>query len=421
MKKSKLLLTALLGASLFGLASCNNAVSEESKESISSNESVSESTSDGEYTDSITESLKFTRNIEGKTFLTNGVEEATVTRLTDGDTSTFRTKSGTSVTVRYLAVDTPESTAGYDKWGKAASKWNASILSKATSIILESNGSKPEKDTNGTRYLAFVWYKLAGDTEYKNLNLQTVEEAYSRNTGTSSTNKYNSYFTEAAKKAQKANLRLYNKHAVDIYFPETITNVSIKDLLENSSNYYDSSTDVPTRVAFEAYITDVEVSSSGFTTATVSQNINGTIYSYGIVAGYSGSGEARLFSADTMNAGSLIYICGFTNGENQLHGVLAGDAFLNTGKEYANIKQSFYYLDMSNATISAAYIASDIRYVEVTIDSKTYKVELKNSTKTEAEMAGLVGKKFSAPTYSQDDSSTTNIEMYAYDSQVQTK
>ena len=122
-----------------------------------------------------------------------------------------------------------------------------------------------------------------------------------------------------------------------------------------------------------------------------------------------------------MNAGSLIYICGFTNGENQLHGVLAGDAFLNTGKEYANIKQSFYYLDMSNATISEAYIASDIRYVEVTIDSKTYKVELKNSTKTEAEMAGLVGKKFSAPTYSQDDSSTTNIEMFAYDSQVQTK
>ena len=55
------------------------------------------------------------------------------------------------------------------------------------------------------------------------------------------------------------------------------------------------------------------------------------------------------------------------------------------------------------------------------LDSKTYKVELKNSTKTEAEMAGLVGKKFSAPTYSQDDSSTTNIEMFAYDSQVQTK
>jgi hypothetical protein len=97
MKKRKLLLEVLLGASLFGLASCNKVIETSSNSTPSESESKpseSESSSSSEeYKDTVTESLKLNRSIVGQQLFGTGLEEVTLSRLTDGDTSTFKTKT----------------------------------------------------------------------------------------------------------------------------------------------------------------------------------------------------------------------------------------------------------------------------------------------------------------------------------------
>jgi endonuclease YncB( thermonuclease family) len=422
MKKRKLLLEVLLGASLFGLASCNKVIETSSNSTPSESESKpseSESSSSSEeYKDTVTESLKLNRSIVGQQLFGTGLEEVTLSRLTDGDTSTFKTKTTKkTLTVRYLGIDTPESTAGYDKWGKAASKWNASILSKATTILLEAEGTEPGKDSNGSRYLCYVWYKLPGDTNYKNYNLQCVEEGFSDYTGSADTCKYNKYFVEARNKAFNAGKRIHGDE-VDIYYPETLTPVTIKELNEHKDLYFNKETDVPTRVMFDAFITNIESSSSGFITAKVGQNIDGDIYEYSISVGYASSGEGKIFTNSNKAKGSLIHICGFTTADGDLHGLTAGDAFLAKGDEYTRVIKSVYVVNITNAPISKAYVEDGKHYIEVTFNGQNYKIEIKNSTYTAETLTALVGKNVSGTIYNQDNSSTTIVEMLCYNKNI---
>ena len=116
----------------------------------------------------VTATCKIQRTgIESKTFAKNGVEQCEIVRFTDGDTSTVKTKnSQETYTIRYLSIDTAESTIGYEKWGKAASVWNKSILSKATDLVIEAEKTTPENDSNGTRWL--------GIKEKATLNIETI-------------------------------------------------------------------------------------------------------------------------------------------------------------------------------------------------------------------------------------------------------
>lgn len=96
----------------------------------------------------------------------------------DGDTSHFEVPksfdaSGT-VKARYLAVDTPESTGQIEEWGKAASAFTKEKLSNAVSIMIESDDDSWNFDGNG-RYLVWVWYKTAEDEEYRNLNIELLQ------------------------------------------------------------------------------------------------------------------------------------------------------------------------------------------------------------------------------------------------------
>ena len=77
---------------------------------------------------------------------------------------------------RYLAINTPESTGQIEEWGKAASKFTRSKLENATSIIIESNDENWNLDSTGGRYLLWVWYKPEGSTEYRNLNIDILQE-----------------------------------------------------------------------------------------------------------------------------------------------------------------------------------------------------------------------------------------------------
>ena len=111
------------------------------------------------------------------------------TNYVDGDTTQFTSYNGNyTVKVRYLGVDTPESTSEVEEWGRSASLFNKSILKKAKYVIIQSAGSaktgkKAPADLDGyQRSLAYVWYSNEDNPtkdSFRNLNLELVYNGYS--------------------------------------------------------------------------------------------------------------------------------------------------------------------------------------------------------------------------------------------------
>ena len=121
------------------------------------------------------------------------------TNYVDGDTTQFTSYNGLyTIKVRYLGVDTPESTSEVEEWGKSASLFNQSCLKKATHVIVQSAASamgvydeetqtvlptygQADLDTY-QRSLAYVWYTDVPNPtkdDFRNLNLELVYEGYS--------------------------------------------------------------------------------------------------------------------------------------------------------------------------------------------------------------------------------------------------
>lgn len=107
--------------------------------------------------------------------------------VTDGDTANFTTVDGTYMRVRFLGINTPESTAKVEAWGVKASMWMASVFEKAVDFCLVVDADAyGTLDSSGSRALAFVWYKTAADdalhpNQWRLYNLECVEQCYSKN------------------------------------------------------------------------------------------------------------------------------------------------------------------------------------------------------------------------------------------------
>lgn len=153
-------------------------------------------------TSDISDELKIDFDYEGKSFINDGVGEVTLVSTTDGDTARFRDSvTNETFRLRFLGIDTPESTITTDPWGKAASDYAANRLHAAKQIILESEGS--QTDTYG-RYLGWVW--LDG----KLYNLQVIQEAYSNST-CGKTSKYFEWMSKADITASKTGRRFFGE------------------------------------------------------------------------------------------------------------------------------------------------------------------------------------------------------------------
>jgi len=156
---------------------------------------------DTRYTDALVLETSF----EGKEFIANGIGEVTLGLCVDGDTVTVRSGS-TNITIRFLGINTPESTGKVEPWGKPASTFTKEKLTSANSIVLEAEG---ERTDNNGRYLAWVWYQAEAGDQYRLLNLEIIEEAYSFFTMGST--KYHETFISAHYKNTSIKKRLYGE------------------------------------------------------------------------------------------------------------------------------------------------------------------------------------------------------------------
>lgn len=167
-------------------------------------------------------------------------QEVTVHQFIDGDTTHFNVPKSISANgvlkARYLAINTPESTGAIEEWGKAASKFTRSKLENATSIILESDTSNWDLDSTGARHLVWIWYKTAEMTDYRNLNLEILQEGLAI-ASNSANNTYGEYCVSAIEQARNNQLYVYsNKVDPDFYYGEAIQ-VTVKELATNPQKY----------------------------------------------------------------------------------------------------------------------------------------------------------------------------------------
>lgn len=340
-------------------------------------------TNDGEKIyDKVTKTMKLNKSYEGKSFLTDGIGLATVNRYTDGDTTSFRlVEEGTVIAIRYYEIDTPESTGGVEKWGKAASNFTKHILESATEIVLESStGGAAEKDAYGTRYLGYVWYRTSLGGSFKCLNLQIVENGYSRNTGMNTgVYPYYSYFQKAEEAAERNALHIFSNKD-DPLFNDKPIDTTIKEIwqkLTPSDNpayednkgydpeFYNADADSGAKVRFMAYMESVTVSSSDtFTFRAVYYNSEtGERDEIDIYCMYSNNPQSRL------HLGGLYQVTGSIQshgGGFQISGITYNTILLNT-KDNTLEKQTDYYLTFDNSVAYRHPQYENTLYTNVTV------------------------------------------------------
>jgi len=155
----------------------------------------------------------------------------------DGDTTHFETIDGTQigeldyVKARYLSINTPESTGVIEPWGKKASNFTKEHLKQATEIIIESDSDKWDLDSTGGRYLLWIWYKTAEDTDYRNLNLEILQEGLAYGSNVSS-NVYGQIAFKILSQSKNLKLHVFNKNVKDpdFYYGKDAVNTTLKEL-----------------------------------------------------------------------------------------------------------------------------------------------------------------------------------------------
>lgn len=177
--------------------------------------------------------------------------EVTVKMMIDGDTTHFNAPADTftagTLKARYLAVNTPESTGKIEEWGKQASNFTKEKLSTATSIIVESDDENWNVDSTGDRHLVWVWYLAPGETEYRNLNLELLQNGLGRASNTQG-NRYGSTCMAALNQAKTLELRMHSTERDPLFYYGTVQETNLKELRLNIADYEG------TQVAFDGIV-----------------------------------------------------------------------------------------------------------------------------------------------------------------------
>ena len=166
--------------------------------------------------------------------------EVTVKTYVDGDTVHFNVPGdvmpGGVLKARFLAVNTPESTGKIEEWGKKASNFTKEKLQNAASIIIESDNTTWNADSTGGRYLVWVWYKTADMDEYRNLNIEILQNglAIASNSGG---NIYGTVALAAIAQAKALKLNVHSGQKDPNFFYGEAVELDLKELRTNVSEY----------------------------------------------------------------------------------------------------------------------------------------------------------------------------------------
>lgn len=190
-------------------------------------------------------------------------QEVTVRMFIDGDTTHFDPYKDSTITTyneadfadtdgyvkaRYLAINTPESTGKIEEWGKEASNFTHSKLEKAKSIVIESDNDKWNVDSTGERYLLWVWYLPEDGTEYRNLNIEILQEGLAIGSSTAN-NRYGTIASAALEQAKVLERCIFSgERAPGFYYGAAIP-VTLKELRCHVSEYENK------KVAVEGVVT----------------------------------------------------------------------------------------------------------------------------------------------------------------------
>ena len=166
--------------------------------------------------------------------------ETTVKYFIDGDTTHFNVPDSIYETgilkARYLAVDTPESTGQIEPWGKRAAAFTRTKLEGAESIIIESNDGNWNHDSTGERFLVWVWYKTEGASDYRNLNVELLQEGLAKGTGLLEIC-YSDICKKVQSQAELHELYVYSKAKDDDFYDGDAIPMTLKELKMNISAY----------------------------------------------------------------------------------------------------------------------------------------------------------------------------------------
>ena len=222
------------------------------------------------------------------------------TNYVDGDTTQFTSYNGNyTVKVRYLGVDTPESTSEVEEWGRSASLFNKSILKKAKYVIVQSAGSaktgkRAPADLDGyQRSLAYVWYSNE-DTptkdSFRNLNLELVYNGFSGFNAPSDDMKEDFYnaFSDAYTIAQEYKKNRFSNEKdpnydynpaqvlpLDMLYDETYNIEHFDPNTNESLGTYSSFCDDKTWYSFDGYVTRVVGGSAFYIQNKIGDNYYG--------------------------------------------------------------------------------------------------------------------------------------------------
>ena len=165
-------------------------------------------------------------------------EEVTVKQFIDGDTVHFYSKQipGGVLKARFLAVNTPESTGKIEEYGKTAAAFTKAKLENAESIIVESDTENWDADSTGGRYLVWIWYKPQGASEYRNLNIEILQEGLAI-ASSSSNNRYGTTCAAAIDQAKARKLNVHSGAPDPNFFYGAATEIDLKELRTNVANY----------------------------------------------------------------------------------------------------------------------------------------------------------------------------------------
>jgi endonuclease YncB( thermonuclease family) len=192
---------------------------------------------DDEIPTPLTDEFKFTKDYEGKDFIEDGIGQVTFVSHVDGDTTIFRTLKGQVITVRYLGIDTPESTYKVEPWGFAAAKFVKKVMENARDndipIVLQADEVNSQRvDSTGKRYLAWVW--VGG----RLINLELVEQCYTATKAAGTM--YASKMIEASVAAEAFGTRIWNRTLKDPEYDYSVVgqSMSLQEINEQYNTVY---------------------------------------------------------------------------------------------------------------------------------------------------------------------------------------